>query len=541
MANLYTPQISVENSKAVQEAKAAYNKAYAAGDKAGMQAAHAAAESARNQAGYSSDASGLNYKALNNTSSSSSNNSSTGLVKSIASGSGTTTTKQKGNASTPSPSTKTTNENTKTPTQYSSNGATGNTTAAASNKGFSTKVERGGNLYDATIVNGKTYLSDGTSLKDGDKVTDASGNTWYYDASQGKGVTYKQYETTHPEVASYTSPLYGDGYYNDIISQLDKRYAGLANDLSNFIDSLTKAQANELEDSRAAQEAYTNQLIAQNAYNQLTESDNLALRNAAAGDTGGIGSKLYSDQQASYDSNLLKINLEQAQFEREIDTQIAQANANGEYQKANLLNEIKQQQISNYRDLMLQARSEQVGVAEYLDNYRFTTKETEVNTALQRLNLGLFNEDDAIALGATPEEAEYLSNYFNVLRQTNLSEAQAALQSYANGGLTRTYYSPNTNKPDTTNEPDAGYTPSLTVDGYNDVRAAIQSALNEAGAPLNVMTQSEFEGRKSSAQNSGQDYTAYADNKGNAVNISSYKTYEDYLNALYTLARSYFV
>lgn len=192
---------------------------------------------------------------------------------------------------------------------------------------------------------------------------------------------------------------------------------------------------------------------AQAAITQARAANNAALRNAAAGDMGGIGQKQYSAEQNSYDQQMLSIQLEQINFQNTINQQIAQLEAEGRYQEAQILSEWGQQKVNAFQNQIQwywDLRYKNAYDIDYLnrtleaENYERQTaaNERDYNRALQRLQLGMFSEEDAKKLGMDPDDAKEYAEYIGQMAALDLKAAQADLanrtgRSSGGGGSSR--------------------------------------------------------------------------------------------------------
>lgn len=171
------------------------------------------------------------------------------------------------------------------------------------------------------------------------------------------------------------------------------------------------------------------------AYSQAQASDNMVLRNAAAGDLGGIGNKLYSDEQADFDARITQIDLEQANLMSDTARQIADLIAKGEYQKAQNILDIGIANIQNMINEENQIISWKMSLANNLDNLDFDkmqfdegVREYNVSLALNKLQLGLFSPDDAKTLGVSESQAQAFADRINALADYDLESARLSVE-----------------------------------------------------------------------------------------------------------------
>lgn len=180
----------------------------------------------------------------------------------------------------------------------------------------------------------------------------------------------------------------------------------------------------QLEDAAPAYNAERAKLAA----NQLNARDNLALRQAAEGVNGGIAAKQYSDQEAAYDSQMLNINLQQIQLSTDIGRQVADLEAQGDYEAAKALLEVGIAKLQELQDAKQNYQSLRIQQAQILDNYDMQSDQTTYNRALQRLQMGAFSAADAAAIGVDPSFAQEYANYINDLNKINAEQARVQLQ-----------------------------------------------------------------------------------------------------------------
>ena len=174
-----------------------------------------------------------------------------------------------------------------------------------------------------------------------------------------------------------------------------------------------------------------NDAVAQNAIAALQASDNLALRNAAAGDLGGIGGKLYSDQQASFDAQLGDIRNQEIQLYNETEQQAALLEAQGNYELAQQVRQIgaeKLQSLLNLQDELWNAGREDY---KWTLNYGMNYQQQALNNALTRVQMGLLTDADIEALGVSKEAAQGVADRYNQMAQLDLESAKLGLQQMA--------------------------------------------------------------------------------------------------------------
>ena len=295
-----------------------------------------------------------------------------------------------------------------------------------------------------TVSNGVTTLDNGEAMQTGYRVDSADGNkSWYYvseaDGGQNKGVSLDQYNALMNQKRanqqyqdeSYSAALYNNQLANAMdrfTQQTQQLYDQLAAKQKAETDYATQQAVNNLkrqwEDTRGAFE----QERAKTAYSSAQAADNLALSRARAGDRGGIGNKQYSEQQNYYDQAILDIDLQQANLKDQIDRQVADYIAQGDYENARATYELgiaQMEQLINQQNQML---NYQIGVAATIDNLSLQADERAYQRALNNLQLGMFSPEDAVALGADPAQAQEVADRYKIMAQLDINAAQAALE-----------------------------------------------------------------------------------------------------------------
>lgn len=387
--NLSSNQIAALQSYTDQ-----YNKAKAEGNTSAMANAHAQAEKIRNSAGYTSTASG--------------------------SYAGTYTP----------PTQKTTSTTTTKPA-----GAT--TTSTTPTRKATTIYQFGSNNpMSGYIENGKTYYDDGTRVGYGDAVQ-AGGEWYYYDPAQGKGVTRNEWESSYGPRDSRVNHAYAENAkgYNEQQQMINDLVARNEELQRQMIEAATQKAVN---DQKAVYEdavSRYNQLISQNAIQSAQAADNLALRNVAAGDQGGIGQKLYSDQQAAYDNRAMSIKLEQTNLKNTVDREVANLRLQGEYEKADVLAQLATMRVNALQGEYDQYISNVITLAQLMEGQRTAATETAYERAANKLQLGFtLTPQEAQALGVDPAEAQAFTDRVNLLAQIDLAAAQGQLAAASGRG-----------------------------------------------------------------------------------------------------------
>ena len=174
-----------------------------------------------------------------------------------------------------------------------------------------------------------------------------------------------------------------------------------------------------------------NDAVAQNAIAALQASDNLALRNAAAGDLGGIGGKLYSDQQASFDAQLGDIRNQEIQLYNQTEQQAALLEAQGRFEEAQAARQIGAEKLQSL--LALQDELWNAGRDDYkwVLNYGLNYQQRAFENAGTRLGMGLLNSEDVAALGVPADQAQAVADRYNQMAQLDLESAQLGLEQMA--------------------------------------------------------------------------------------------------------------
>lgn len=393
--------MSAADQAALKEAGDRYNAAKAAGDTAGMEAAHKDAENIRAGYGYSGDTNGAGYI-------------------------------EKSSPTTPGSTPDANNRNDLTPTTVYRNGRYIN--AFINNAGQTVGMNGGRfnfNNGDIVKTNGGYYIWENGKAT---PYTGALPDSESYSRTTITGNPDELYNVKNGLGDWKTQQDYINSQFNDIRKQLLA-----ANDAGTELGVLQlQAQLeNGLSDYDRQRE--------QSAITQARAANNAALRSAAAGDLGGIGQKQYSAEQNAYDQQMLSIQLEQINFTNEINQQIAQLEAQGKYNEAQLLAEWGQQKVNMMQeqyDWYWNLREQNAYAIDYLnkqiesESYEREQNANELayNRAMQRLQLGVFNADDAESLGIPADKAQELAQYYNTLAQVDLDTAKAQLAGYRGGG-----------------------------------------------------------------------------------------------------------
>lgn len=236
-----------------------------------------------------------------------------------------------------------------------------------------------------------------------------------------------------------------EDWNNQQIANLNSQIEALKEQQSQQIDYSTQQTVADLERQYEDSINTYNQERAKNAYSANQAKDNMALYNAKTGDKGGIGSKLYSDQQASYDAQLMNIDLQQAQLKTDIDRQVADAKAQGDYAKAQSILELGIQKMQALNDQANNYLNTSLSMASNIDSYNLNKKSQDQTYFYNLLNMGIFDEKAALELGVPADQAKDYADNINKMNQidTRLAQAQldATLKEINNSGSTKTYQS----------------------------------------------------------------------------------------------------
>lgn len=210
-----------------------------------------------------------------------------------------------------------------------------------------------GDYASLTTPTGKFYQvgSGGKApagLNVGDQVVTAGG-TYIVDAINPDG----SYQSTRVNSAQTTNSFRGKysvqagaDSVEDMKSLLDQWLTASKEQSSNQIDYATEKGVNEL--NRAMEDAAQQYQTQRNqtAADEARALDNSALYAEARGDKGGIGQAQYNEIQAAALQNRQAINAAQTKLATDTARQIADLRAQGEFEKADALLQLTQQQLS---------------------------------------------------------------------------------------------------------------------------------------------------------------------------------------------------
>lgn len=225
-----------------------------------------------------------------------------------------------------------------------------------------------------------------------------------------------------------------------------------------------------------------------NALAAVQARDNMALYNAKAGDTGGLGSRMMESQNAYYDKQLLNIDLAQAQNKQETERAVADAIADGDYAKAQAILEVGIQKQNALLNQFNTVSNTLLNTAGQIDSFYLTQRGQDINQRGNELSyftnllgMGIFDAKAAEELGVPADQAQQYADYINKMKQIDGSLAEAQLEQTLNN-LQRA------NNPGTTTTPqgyvdpmqkmlaagvkdDSGAYRWLVSNGYNDTIA----------------------------------------------------------------------
>ena len=290
-----------------------------------------------------------------------------------------------------------------------------------------------GDYASLTTPTGKFYQvgSGGKApagLNVGDQVVTAGG-TYIVDAINPDGT----YQSTRVNSAQTTNSFRGKysvqagaDPVEDMKSLLDQWLTASKEQSSNQIDYATEKGVNEL--NRAMEDAaqqYQTQRN-QNAADEARALDNSALYAEARGDRGGIGQSQYNEIQAAALQNRQAINSAQTKLATDTARQIADLRARGEFEKADALLQLTQQQLSQLISL------EQWG-AEYAmskEQMQQSLEQWQKEYELSKANVTGYFTDGTPTRAATESAREAAANIASALIEAGImpsSEQLAAL------------------------------------------------------------------------------------------------------------------
>lgn len=254
-------------------------------------------------------------------------------------------------------------------------------------------------------------------------------------------VTTNNTSTTTTATPTVSTTQYLLDAYNNMLNGYLTQIQGIKDQYSNIADQYKAANQASTEAALASANRNYNQSIQALDQEKATQdllkrinADNLILQNTAAGNLGGIGQAQYSAQQASYDKQMLQIELEAVNLKSELDYQIAQLQAQGDYELANQLAELGMAQLSDLNDQYNTLLTMSYSYANALDSNSLDAQQLAYNKALTLLQQGISNSTIASTLGITEDESAQIANYYKTAQDLDLATAQANLYSSSNTG-----------------------------------------------------------------------------------------------------------
>ena len=173
----------------------------------------------------------------------------------------------------------------------------------------------------------------------------------------------------------------------DQIAETQKQQAILNTD-NTVNKSITDIQR-ALEDSQDQYQTQRDQIEAEEA----RARDNQALYADARGDRGGIGAAQYDTIANDAAARKFNVQKEQVKVAQDAQRQITSLRAQGEFEKANQLLQITQQNLSELMNLNVKAKEMNLGIdefntqlAQWEENYRMQLLDAELNVSNMRLN-----------------------------------------------------------------------------------------------------------------------------------------------------------
>lgn len=284
-------------------------------------------------------------------------------------------------------------------------------------------------LPDISSAAGQVYMLDGSYY---DATTGrlagagiiGLGNGMYYDTESGK-------QMSETEIALMRRTAEAEARFAEIEQAYKDRIAA---EQAYAEQQLLAAQQ---QGNQALDEAASQSEI--DAYKAM---DNQALRSAKLGDMGGIGQKQYGEAANANDKRLLEISLERKNLETSTQQQIAQLEAQGKREEAQLISELGMKQlellIAEEDKLRAAIEDRKQTEAQLLGTYNgqptLDSQNVTFNRALQRLQLGIFTDQDALTLGIPQEQARQFTQMLNLQAQLDLEKAKKMLAELTGAG-----------------------------------------------------------------------------------------------------------
>lgn len=290
-----------------------------------------------------------------------------------------------------------------------------------------------GDYASLTTPTGKFYQvgSGGKApagLNVGDQVVTAGG-TYIVDAINPDG----SYQSTRVNSAQTTNSFRGKysvqagaDPVEDMKSLLDQWLTASKEQSSNQIDYATEKGVNDL--NRAMEDAAQQYQTQRNqtAADEARALDNSALYAEARGDKGGIGQAQYNEIQAAALQNRQAINAAQTKLATDTARQIADLRARGEFEKADALLQLTQQQLSQLISLEQWGAEYAMSKEQMQQSLEQWQKEYELNKA----NVSGYFTDGTPTRATTESAREAAANIASALIEAGImpsSEQLAAL------------------------------------------------------------------------------------------------------------------
>ena len=166
------------------------------------------------------------------------------------------------------------------------------------------------------------------------------------------------------------------------------------------VNQLQRAQ----EDAQPQFQTQRNQIAA----NEAQAKDNQALYAEMRGDRGGIGQAQYDAIQNTAATNMLKVNQAQTKLSTDIDRQVADLRAQGEFDKADKALEIAQEYLGKLFQLQQWMKEANIGIDEF--NIGIEQWEQEYNAKLQETLGQLGIDATKYATDLNLNQQQYLTN-----------------------------------------------------------------------------------------------------------------------------------
>jgi len=186
---------------------------------------------------------------------------------------------------------------------------------------------------------------------------------------------------------TYTPATFTDFLESDLAEYINTQISGASSAQQTAIKATTEKAISDIQSTLESNEKELNKMAAEAYIQSQQNQDNLALKSAANGDYGGIAQKEYSDAKASYDQQLLAINLQYEALKSEANNKIAELEAEGQYQAAQAVSDWASKKldviISTYEWTAAQAlQLEQFDYQQYINdrNYELSLAQLDAQT-----------------------------------------------------------------------------------------------------------------------------------------------------------------